>query len=557
MHKSSSFLLVAGLLCLARPAFAGGPPDTSAADEKALKDAGLKTDSAALLDFFRKRTLTPTERGKVEGLIHQLGAAAFRTREQATTALITRGPLALELLRKAQKDSDLEVSRRAERCVEQIQKKDYSPLVPVAALHLLQKHKPAETTAVLLAYLPFADSEALADEVRATLTALAVRDGHPDKALAAALTDPSPLLRGAAGEALAKADTKAVRKLLKDSNASVRARAAAALATAGERDAVPVLIASLPDLKQSAALRAEDLLFCLAEGRTPPSVSLGSDAAGRRKCRDAWLSWWKDNGPAVNLAKLRQRPRLLGYTLLVLLDENKVLEVGPDNLPRWEIANIRLPLDAQMLPDGNVLIAEYYAQRVTERKTNGDIVWSKRIVSPLAVQGGPLAAQRLANGNTFIATDAQLLEVDHAGNEVFSHVFPGGERIMKAAKLANGDMVCLTTSPRVVRLDRTGKEISSFPVELATRLFGGRLNVLPTGRILVPHNAENKVVEYDAQGKEVWHVNIEQPIAAWRLPNGHTLVTSMTQNRAVEFDRAGHEVWQYRASTRVTRAFRR
>jgi len=44
---------------------------------------------------------------------------------------------------------------------------------------------------------------------------------------------------------------------------------------------------------------------------------------------------------------------------------------------------------------------------------------------------------------------------------------------------------------------------------------------------------------------------------ATRLPNGNTLVTSMAQNRAVEFNRAGAEVWEYRADTRVTRALRR
>jgi outer membrane protein assembly factor BamB len=123
--------------------------------------------------------------------------------------------------------------------------------------------------------------------------------------------------------------------------------------------------------------------------------------------------------------------------------------------------------------------------------------------------------------------------------------------------LANGDVVCLTTAPRVVRLDAHRKEVKTFPVNLANRLFGGRIHMLPNGRVLVPHNLENKVVEYDASGKAVWEVSIEQPIAAMRLPNGNTLVTTMTQNRAVEFNRSGTEVWQFRSDTRVTRALRR
>ena len=110
----------------------------------------------------------------------------------------------------------------------------------------------------------------------------------------------------------------------------------------------------------------------------------------------------------------------------------------------------------------------------------------------------------------------------------------------------------------MVRLDGKGKEIKSFPVNLGTRLFGGRIHMLPGGRVLVPHNAENKVVEYDVNGKAVWQVEIEQPVAATRLPNGNTLVTTMLPGRgAVEFDRSGVEVWSYRTFTRVTRALRR
>ena len=47
------------------------------------------------------------------------------------------------------------------------------------------------------------------------------------------------------------------------------------------------------------------------------------------------------------------------------------------------------------------------------------------------------------------------------------------------------------------------------------------------------------------------------PIVATRLPNGNTLVTSFNQQRAVEIDSNGKEVWEYKTDTRVTRAWRR
>src|SRR5262249_6311297 len=143
------------------------------------------------------------------------------------------------------------------------------------------------------------------------------------------------------------------------------------------------------------------------------------------------------------------------------------------------------------------------------------------------------------------------------GKEVFSYANPGGDQFMRATKLRNGDyaFVSQLNATRFVRLSPEGKELASFNVDVRTS--GGRIDVTPKGNVLVPENGNNRVVEYDPQGKMVWQVHIEQPIAAVRLANGNTLVTSMSQNRAVEFDRAGKEVWEYKSDTRVTRAFRR
>jgi HEAT repeat protein len=546
-------LAVPVVLLFARATAADGPRQV-AADEARLQAVKLKHDGPALLEFLRRRTLTDLERASVELLIQRLGSRAFRDREQATNELIARGPVVAELLKGHLKDSDPEIARRAEKCLERIKEKDLPGDVPAAAVRLLAARKPAGAAAALLAYLPFADNDAIADEIRTALAALAVHDGKPEKVLVDALADRDPVRRGAAAEALTLANAAgqrpAVEKLLKDPEPTVRFRVALALTMQGERKAVTELIALLEPLPQALAWQAEDVLYKLADGKDPPAVSLGADAAGRKECRAAWEKWWRQHGESVSLAKLREAPRLQGRTVLVLLDMNCVLEVDADNTVRWKIMGVTFPLDVQYLPNDHVLVAEYHASRVTERTLKGEVKWQHIIA-------GPLVAQRLRNGNTFIATDSQLLEVDRKNNEVFRFAFPNEERIMKAMKLDNGQMVCLTSQACVVRLDSKGKELKRFGVPLGTRLFGGRIHMLPNGRVLVPHNAENKVVEYDANGKEVWHVDIEQPVAATRLPNGNTLVTTMLQNRAVEFDRNGREVWQYRSNTRVTRAVRR
>jgi len=538
------------------PKKAPAVPPQQAADEQLLKNAGIKTDPADLLDFFRKRTLPENERPKIQALIRQLGAESYRVREHAMQELINHGPVVSEVVREAVKDPDLEISSRAEKVLARIQEKDVAIEVPSAAARMLGVRKPADAVVTLYDFLPFADNDGVIDQVRDVLSQLATEGGKPHPVLVKGLEDKIALRRAIAGEALCKANVAgqkdAVRKLLQDKEPFVRLRIGLALAYAKDPAAIPALIDVLPHLPVSQAWAAEDVLYRLGEGKNPPSISLGHDEPTRKKCRDAWLAWWEKEGKTIDLARLSETPPLLGFTLVVLLDEGRVMELTGDNKTRWQVGGLVFPLDAQVLPGGErVLVAEYHAQRVTERNLKGEIVWQRQV-------NGPLVAQRLANGNTFIATDAELIEVDRDNKQVMSVSMPNGERVMKAMKLPNSEIAVLTSEARIVRMDSTGKELSSFVIDIGVRLFGGRIHMQSNGRVLVPHNGENKVVEYDARGKAIWEVSVDQPIAATRLPNGNTIVTTMLPARgAIEFDRAGNEVWSFRAATRVTRAMRR
>ncbi len=532
-----------------------------AADEAVLKAAAVKNDDASLLGFFKRRTLPDIDRGQVDKLIRQLGSESYRLREQALTDLINRGPAAVRILREAIKESDLETVRRLEKCLAVIQERDVAPDVVPAAVRLLAAHEAVGAVDAMLAYIPYAESDAALDETRSLLAQLSKKDTKAHALLVAHLGDALVLRRAAAAEALCQSGTaeeKAqARKLLADADAHVRMRVASAFIHAGDKDAVPILIDTLPRLAMTQAWQAEDLLCRLANGHAPPGVALGTDEAGRSKSRAAWLSWWQAHAAKIDLAKLPSRQMRLGYTLVVLLDMGRVMELGPDNQVRWQVDNLNYPLDVQYLPEGRVLVAEYYASRVSERDLKGNIVWERQA-------SGPLVAQRLPGGNTFIATENLVQEIDRSGKTAFSFTIDDGDRIMKAVKLPGGDVACLvadllgTRAARVVRYDTTGKELRSYKVELGARLSGGRIYMEPDGHVLIPHHAEDKVIEYDGDGKAVWEVAVEKPVAAMRLPNGNVLVTTMLPQRgAVEFDRDGHEVWSYRSTTRVTRALRR
>ncbi len=419
------------------------------------------------------------------------------------------------------------------------------------------REKPAESAAVLLAYLPSAEDEGVAETIRQALAALAVRDGKAEPALVAALANKSAVLRAAAGAALARARlpdvVPNVRKLLQDRDPRVRLRVGLALTAGRDKDAMPVLIRLLDELPPEDTGLVMSLLDRLA-GDTLPPVLPGPDQAARRRYREAWQTWWKDHQARIEPAQLEQASRTLGFTLIVLLDLGRVEDLDTTNRIRWKIEGLERPLDAQLLPgEERVLVAEYQANRVSERNLKGEIVWKKMVQ-------GPLAAQRLPNGNTFITTEHQLVEVDKNGKELFTYVRPDGASFMRAVKLRNGDVVSIIQLgvPRYVRLTPSGKEfkeVKSWGVQVRTS--GGRIDVLPNGHVLIPEMDNNRVVEYDADGQGVWEVAIDQPISAVRLPNGNTMVTLMRENRAVEVDRAGREVWQFKADTRVTRAFRR
>jgi outer membrane protein assembly factor BamB len=422
----------------------------------------------------------------------------------------------------------------------------------MAAARLLVVRKPEGVVKVLLDYLPSADDESVAEEVRNTLAVVALKDGRIDPLILEAAADKNAAKRAAAGVVLARSGGEehrpAVRKLLEDADPTVRLRVGLMLVAQKEKNAIPVLIDLLAKLPQEEIWPIEDILYRLAQDKAP-TVDTGPDGDVAKNYRDAWAKWWQANEEKIDLAKIDLNAAQLGYTLLILLDANTVMEIDKDKKVRWKIDNLQFPLDAQMLPGEHVLIAEHNGNVVTERSRDGKVLWKKEIAEPLM-------AQRLRNGHTFIGTRSQLVEVDQKGKEVFTYSRPDGDAIMKAVKLPNGDMAAITDAGVYVRLNAAGKEIKTYAASL--QYYGGRLEVLPNGHLLLPRTQNNDVIELDTEGKPTkFRAQFNAPIAAVRLPNGNTLITSMSQQKTLEVDKAGAKVWEYSSDTRITRSFRR
>ena len=71
-----------------------------------------------------------------------------------------------------------------------------------------------------------------------------------------------------------------------------------------------------------------------------------------------------------------------------------------------------------------------------------------------------------------------------------------------------------------------------------------RVRMTAAGTLLAAHMDNNKVAEYDLDGKEVWSLAVPSPWAAVRLKNGHTLVTS-NKGFIREYTAKGETAWEF------------
>jgi hypothetical protein len=532
----------------------GGEDSADAADEAVLRKAGLQTDGPALLAFFRQRTLSQDQLVNLAATVRRLGDASYAIREQASADLAAAGRSALAPLQQALNDPDLEVARRAERCLKHLESARETALI-LAASRLMGKRRPAGAAEVLLDYLPFADDPPVEDELLSSLRVVGFSEGKAGPVLKAALTDKTPARRAAAALLLGQGDgveeRALVRPLLADADARVRVRAAQGLVGGGDKAAVPALVALLSEAPGDLAWQAEDHL-CRLAGDQAPAVSLGAGTdAERRRCRKAWAAWWQRQGADFELAKLDLERRTLGLTLIVAYTgynrgHGRVWERGRDGQMRWEINDVTGPLDAQLLPGNRVLIAEYNGQRVTERDRTGQVVWEYRWPGQQ-----PLGCQRLRDGHTMIATNSEIREVTAEGKVVAAFADPGST-ILSFQKLRNGHLIYLTYQGALTELDQAGKKVKTLTIQRPNEGLVS-IEALPGGHYLVPVTAAGKIVELDGDGKQIRHWDMPHATAATRLPNGNVLACSNIGQRVVEFTPAGKVVWEQRVEGRVFR----
>jgi len=528
--------------------------ENTEADERQLKAAGAGVDGTALLKFFKDRTPTETNRLKLAKLVRQLGDDSFAQRQQASRELIASGRLAFSILKPALKDKDPEVSSRAEQCLIEIRRADDSGL-PLAAARLLAQRAPDGSVAALFDFLPFADDESLEEEILAALIGKKLADDKAIPILEKSLRDPSSLRRGAAAYVLGRNDNKdvqaAVAKLLDDSDAKVRLRAAQGLLAGRNKLALPALIQLLTADGGEVVWQAEQILFQVA-GERPPRLPADGGPENLKKRQEAWNAWWQGDGAKLDLAKIAHEPLPLGYTLIAQVAANKVWECSRDGKVRWTLTGLEGPIEVRPLPGGRLLITETNGRRVSDRGIDGKIFWEVK------TRDAPLSAQRLPGGNTFIATNSSMSEVNRDGKEVYCHTVAdlkrGVGRFDGGCKARFGRILATTGADLVEIEASTGKVVKT-----TTLPYQGFYSVeeLPGGRRLLVSYNSGKVLEIDENGKIAWSYDLQNAFQATRLPNGNTLMTTHADNKVLEVTADKKVIWEQATDGNVWRAYRR
>lgn len=464
-----------------------------------LARVGLAGKPAEKIAYLKRLAVIPSPQ-VVEKALDLMASDDFDSREEGER-LLSGAPVAAVIAGKPQRDP--EAKARLDRCAEAWSARIDPLLMGALARSLVREPAAGATEAMRMALAVIGDPES-AEPLHQALESM----GEPD------IGQP--------------------------------ARAEFAKVRSGDSSALRPLVEALDGAPVPLRRRVLEYLYRLADDDAPPEPWVGGPEE-RALARDAWLAWAdqfaKAGKPAVpGTARFRDR------TLVVLLDMGQVAMLDSSDKPLWIIRRADFPLDAEPLPGNRVLLAENKANRVVIRSRVGAVLWEHAVDSPLV-------AQAVEEDRVFVATRTELFEVDSAGRRVRTWSRPDGETYMRASRLPDGGLAVVTFRQRFIQMDPLGRVTRAFPVMVTTS--GGRIDVAPDGRVLVPMMAQDRVVEYTGDGEIVRSFHVTEPIVAQRLPSGHVMVTSMDERMAVEFDATGRRIWRFDSPAgRLTRAIR-
>jgi acetyl esterase/lipase len=231
----------------------------------------------------------------------------------------------------------------------------------------------------------------------------------------------------------------------------------------------------------------------------------------------------------------------------------------PSGRKLWSLPNSR-GHDVQILPNGHVLYTTGEWKRVVEVDAHGKEVWSYGLAEGLQ---HPIAAERLANGNTVIGDMdlGKVIEIEPSGKVVWEYENPEmAKRQMRSVRRTpqGTTLISVERLNKIIEVDRSGKIVWTFQAEGGEERYPYQAHRLPNGNTLLGMAAPGQVVEIAPNGEIVRSVGgLDDAVRmAWcsglqPLPGGGFLVSDYQGRRLLEFDKDWKIIHELRMSSRT------
>jgi HEAT repeat protein len=495
----------------------------------ALKEAGVTPDTEGLAAYLRLHHPGSEQQEQYRKLLAQLSDDDFFKREDAMLKLLQTPVHAAGTLEAASNSEDPEVRWRARLILEQTSQPRNDLLY--AAFVVIQDRKVTGLAEAVLGTVPLCHSDHLRLAMSRALEATVTRDDAD--LIRGRLTSADVHVRDAAASALGRvlgADARDdLLPLLADKQDVVRLTAAELLLRHGTPQALGTLGQLLDSEQLSVRNRAIQLLRASVPAKLPYSGY--APAEERQQQAEAWRKAIQDSlsGAKSAAAPLREEPapRISIYSYR----QNELLEADARGRVSSSegVAGAR---DCRVLPNGHRLAAMYREKKVVEVNADGRTVWE---VADLP--GMPSAAERLAGGNTLVATiQGDLLEFGRDRRLLRQHRFQGQIRDIRPQP--DGRLLLLTFQPgHVIELNEQHDEVwrspqLEFPVSVCT---------LDDGHLLVALYQKGQLLRLDRNGTVApFAATFNKPLQVRQLVDGRFLVLDLAGVHMVE--RSGEQV---------------
>jgi hypothetical protein len=198
-----------------------------------------------------------------------------------------------------------------------------------------------------------------------------------------------------------------------------------------------------------------------------------------------------------------------GHVLFTINPKKRVVELDANHKEVWSYSEgLEHPIAAQRLADGNTLIHDAKLGKTIEVNPAGKVVWKYESADLANMRSRN--AHRTAQGTTLIAVEAEgkLIEVDKAGTIVWQWQAPNGKnrKLYMGRRLANGNTVMSLSDPgEIVEVDKSGTIVRSIGGAAPAIQMGwaSGFTMLGNGAMLINDYTGRRIIEVDAKGKVV------------------------------------------------------